>query len=509
MKKRSWIAMLVVAMSVAFAFADAKEIVVLHVNDTHGAILATADGVGGFSQMSTFINQVRSKHKNVLMLHAGDLNTGSALSNMFQGEADIKCFNQMGLDAAVFGNHEFDGTLAKLKKQMKLSKFAWISANIEEGETFLGKPYIVKEYDGVKVAVIGLTTLRTLTIASPEHTLMFTDEIEAAKDTIAELKEKVKPNIIIIAGHLGDVEETKNQNTSIKLAQNISGVDLIVDGHAHTYFEKPRTVNGIPIVSANEYGKYVGQAIFTVEEGKVTKFDWKPVAINTKDFAPDKKIEKILKPYVNKANKALKSVVMKTTAEFEFGNRLTRYQEMPLGDFVADAMMAYAKDAGIKVDGAFTNGGGIRANLPKGNVTRENILTVLPFENYVFLVTLRGEDVAKLFDFIGTVKQGAGAFAQVSKEIRYTITYDKKGNGKISNLTIGGKPLDKSKTYTFATNDYMAKGGDGYTVLTKSIDTFNTSILISTAVIDYASKLGNAVTPESDGRITVVGGTLP
>ena len=182
---------------------------------------------------------------------------------------------------------------------------------------------------------------------------------------------------------------------------------------------------------------------------------------------------------------------------------------MALGDLVTDAMVAYLKTTGVTVDGAITNGGGIRAPLPAGNVTRENILTVLPFENYVYVLTLKGEDVVKLFDFIGSIKQGAGAFTQVSKEIRYTITYDADGNGKISGVTIGGKPIDKNRTYRFATNDYMAKGGDGYTVLKASIDTYNTSMLISTVVMEYAQRLQGAVTPATDGRITLVGGKLP
>ena len=133
----------------------------------------------------------------------------------------------------------------------------------------------------------------------------------------------------------------------------------------------------------------------------------------------------------------------------------------------------------------------------------------MPFENYVYVLTLKGEDVVKLFDFIGSIKQGAGAFTQVSKAIRYTITYDADGNGKIGGVTIGGKPVDKNRTYRIATNDYMAKGGDGYTVLKTSIDTYNTSMLISTVVMEYAQRQQGSLTPATDGRITLVGGKLP
>ena len=134
---------------------------------------------------------------------------------------------------------------------------------------------------------------------------------------------------------------------------------------------------------------------------------------------------------------------------------------------------------------------------------------MLPFDNYVYVVTLKGEDVKALFDFIGSIKQGAGAFAQVSGAVRYTITYDDEGNGSISNVTINGEPIDETRTYRIAVNDYNAKGGDGYEALTRSIDTYNSSMLLSDVFIEYAKTFGEAVTPKTDGRITVINGKLP
>ena len=483
-----------------------RELAILHVNDSHGAVLANEKGEGGLSHMATFVKQAKKQNKNVLFVHAGDINTGSALSNMFNAEPDIVAFNNMGVDVAVLGNHEFDGTLAKLEQQLKISKFPWISANIKKGSKHFVSPYFIKDYDGFRVAVVGLTTLRTLVIASPDKSLTFVDELKAAKEMVALVRTKEKADIVIVAGHLGDVQEADDQNTSIALAENVPGVDLIIDGHSHSLFNEPKVVNGVPIVTANEYGKYVGNGVLQIVNGKKVGFTWKPVAITTKAFPVDASVEAELKPYIEKATAALKDVVLKTTDKFEFGNRLTRYKEMALGNFIADAMVSYVESTGVKVDGAITNGGGIRAELPKGDVTRENIMTVLPFENYVYVLTLKGSDVVKLFDFIGSVKQGAGAFAQVSKNIRYTITYDADGNAKISNVTIGGKAIDPKRTYRIATNDYMAGGGDGYVVFKNSVDTYNTSMLMSTVVIEYAATLKGAVTPATDGRITIVGG---
>ena len=484
------------------------ELVVLHTNDQHGQGLAKSDGKGGLASQATFVKQVRAANKNVLLLSAGDINIGTALSNMFNAEPDIVAYNEMGYDAVTFGNHEFDGTAEKLQQQMKISKFPWLSANIRKGDGYLGKPYIIKDYEGIRVAVIGLTTNRTLVISSPDKSLTFTDEIDAASDMVKQVREQEKADVVIVCGHLGDIEETDEQETSVKLARAVEGIDLIIDGHSHSYFAEPKVVNGVPIVTANEHGKVVGEGHLEVRDGALVGFSWKPVGIDTTAFPPDPDMVKTLQPYVGKAEAALKEVVLTTTAPFEFGAKLPRYQEMPSGDVLADGIAWYVRGIGVDVDFAFSNGGNIRTALPAGEVTREQILTMLPFENYIYVVTLKGSEVVELFDFIGSIRQGAGGWAQVSKDARYTITYDANGDGTVSGVTVAGEPIDPEKTYRIATNDYLAGGGDGYAVLQKSSDTFNTAKLLTDVFIDYVKTLGT-YTPATDGRITVVGGTLP
>jgi len=519
MKRRLSVLLMFVAIVAGLLFSSCAstaknsgkvyELVVLNTNDTHGADLATKDGTGGFALQAAFVKQVRAQNRNVLVLHAGDVNTGSALSNMFNAEPDIMSLNAIGYDAVALGNHEFDGPLAKLQNQIAISKFSWISANIMQGSGYFVKPYIIKDYDGFRVAVIGLTTKRTLTIASPDKSLTFTDEIKTAEQMVKLVRSKEHADIVIICGHLGDVPETVEQETSVKLAESVKGIDLIVDGHSHSYFAEPKIVNGIPIVTANVYGKYVGDGVMTIRNGKKTGFTWKPVEITSKTFTPDPEITTLLDPYVQKADASLKDIVLTTSAPFPFGQKLPRYQEMASGDVLCDGMTSYCRNQGISVDCAIANGGGIRSELPAGNVTRGDVLTMLPFDNVLFVMTLKGSDVVDLFNFIGSIKQGAGAWAQVSKEVKYTITYDAVGNGTISGLTINGKPVDPDKTYKIATNDYMAGGGDGYTAFKKSIDTFNSSMLLSSVFIDYVKSFKSGFTPDTDGRITVVGGKLP
>ena len=518
MKKIGTIAAILLAVLMIFGCASTMKpvdreagveykLTILHTNDHHGATLSK-DGNYGLAERATFIKSVRAANENVLLLDAGDINTGSALSNMYAAEPDILAYNAMGYEAITFGNHEFDGTLAKLQKQIELSNCPFLSANITDSKgNFLGEPYIIKDYPGFRVGVLGLTTLRTLTIASPDKDLVFADEIETATEYVKLLKEKMNCDIIIVLGHLGDVLEESTQNTSLKLAEAVDGIDIIVDGHAHTKMEKPLEVNGTYIVSANEWGKVVGKGTLTVVDGALVGFDWVAEEITTAKYPADAEIASIIAPFADGAEAALKEVVIKTTEEFVFGNKLSRKIELPLGNFVADAQVAYLEAHGVDVDFGFTNGGNIRASLPKGDVTRENILTVLPFENYVYVVTLKGSDVVELFNFIGTINQGAGGFAQVSKEVSYTITYDGNGmNGAISNVLINGKAIDENAIYKIAVNDYLAGGGDGYVALTKSLDTFNTSMLMSDVVIEYAQSFGEPISPKTEGRITIVGG---
>jgi 5'-nucleotidase/UDP-sugar diphosphatase len=309
---------------------------------------------------------------------------------------------------------------------------------------------------------------------------------------------------VIALTHIGDVKEAPDHITSPELASAVPGIDIIVDGHSHSFFEAPRREGNTYIVSANEWGKYVGQGKITVRGGKLAGFDWKPIAIG-----PDPEVAAMLSPYIEKANASLKEVVGEAADTFVFGNRLTRYQETAIGDMICDANAWYFREVyKQQIDFAFHNGGNIRAELSKGPLTREQILTVLPFENYLFIVSLKGEDIIELFNFIASIPQGAGAFPQFSREVCYTVDYT-GGTGKLSGLTIGGEPVDSERIYRFCTNDYLLGGGDGYTVLKKAENPFNTSLLLSYVVIEYIRSQNGIITPATDGRLTIIGGTTP
>ncbi len=482
------------------------ELVVLHTNDHHGTTVSK-NNEGGLAQRASYIKTIRESNTNVLLLDAGDINTGSALSNMFNAEPDILAYNLMKYDSVTMGNHEFDNDLAFIEAQMKQSDFPWLSANIQKSDgSYLGAPYITVDYEGFRVGIFGITTLRTATIASPDKSLKFLDELETARQMVQLLKEREKADVIIALTHIGLVQEEGSHITSIELAENVPGINLIIDGHSHTRLDEPVMAGGIPIVSANEWGRYIGGGVLRITDGSVTDFSWNSVFVDSSDidkFPPDPEVMNLLAPYVEKASLALSEVIGTAAETFEFGDRLSRKKEIALGNLVSDATAWYVRSKGVDVDFAFQNGGNIRTELPAGDITRERIMTILPFDNYIYVLTLNGADVLALFDFIAAIPQGAGGFPQVSKEIAYTVNYE---TGRIEELKINGQLVDVSKTYKIATNDYLAGGGDGYEVLKRASDTFNTSITLTNAVIEYIQQLPQPIVPVTGGRITIIGG---
>jgi len=481
------------------------ELILLHTNDFHGALLPNS-GRGGVAEMSAFVNSVRAANPQVLLVDAGDFNTGSPLSNMFNAEPAVIAYNMMGYDAVTFGNHEFDTNMGKLNEQMALAEFPFISSNIrtQNGSYLGGNRYIIKEYDGFTVGIFGITTLRTKAIASPDSSLVFINEIDAAREVVNILRNIENVNIVIGLTHMGDVKETDDHITSVDLAKAVDGIDIIVDGHSHSFFSEPRKAGNAWVVSANEWGKYIGYGRITVTNGRMSDFNWAPVPIG-----PDPQITTMLAPYIERASATLREVIGTASETFIFGNRLTRYQETALGNMITDANVWYLRNVSRQnVDFAFHNGGNMRAEIPAGPITQEVVLTVLPFENYLWVASMTGAQINELFNFIATIPQGNGGFPQFSSDVRYTI--DKtSGNGVVRNLTIGGAPVDPARVYRFCTNDYILGGGDGYTVMQNATNAFNVSLLLSYVVTEYIRDRGGIITPALDGRLNVVGGVTP
>lgn len=495
------LAVLILGVSACGRTGQVHEIVLLNTNDSHGSILPV-DSVGGMGERATFIGEVRKQNPYVLLVDAGDINAGQPMSNMADALPDIISYNYMKYDAVTAGNHEFDKPVDVLLKQIKEADFPFVISNVEMDGKLLGEEYLTKQVDGVKVGLFGLTTDYTANLSVGAKGLVFKDEVETARKMVKLLREK-KVDVIIGLVHLGFTETTPDFVTSRKLAAQVDGIDILVDGHSHSYIEEPEKVNDTWIITANQSGRYVGEGKLTVKDGKLIGFDWKPVLI--KGFAPDTTLKRLLEPFVEAANRDLKTVVGVATEEFilfKNGQNVARHGETALGDLVADALKWKASESlKLPADFGLTNSGGIREGLPAGEITKGDVLTTLPFSNVLEVVALKGSDIHRLFDFLATVTPGNGAFAQVSEEVQ--VEYDRK-NKKVVSLTIKGKPVVATATYYMATCDYVAAGKDGYDAgLAGITNRENTSQLISEVVIDYIKTKGK-ITPKTDGRIKIV-----
>ena len=497
-------------------------LVILHTNDTHGRPVKffkhPAPDVGGLPARATIVNGIKARSKNVLLLDAGDINTGRPESNLFKARPDIEGYNYIGYDAMALGNHEFDNEPDVLKQQMQLANFPFLSANItqKQGE-LLTRPYIIKEFEGFKVAIFGLTTRETEFLAHPENIkgLVFQDEVEAAKQLVPKLRKQA--DVVIALAHLGIYNSP--ELGSKRLATEVSGIDLIVDGHSHTKLDTPIVLTDPEsdhktlIVQAWKWGLILGRVDLFIQEKRVIDYNFEAIPVNLKrveekpdgatvyhyigeEIPEDPELVKLIEPYVAGANSVLSEVIGQ--AEETFFYRGVRKGENGLGNLVADSMLWYTKYLGV--DFALQNGGGIRADLPKGPITQGSLHEVLPFGNSVVVLTLDGATVQSLFDYIGSISRGRGAFPQVSAGVSITLDTLSRSCEKIM---INGEPFDPGRTYKIATNSYLAAGGDGYWMLMNAVHRYDSSMSLRDVVTQYIEHLGGTIKPSVSGRINI------
>ncbi|MBN2656648.1 MAG: 5'-nucleotidase C-terminal domain-containing protein [Spirochaetales bacterium] len=503
---------------------EEQHLVILNTNDHHGHPVAffdyPASDQGGIPARATFIEKVKMENPNVLVVDAGDINTGRPESNFFKAEADIIGYNMAGYDLLTMGNHEFDNDFATMQEQIALSEFPWLCANVvnEDGSYIENvQPYVIKEYPTFKVAVLGLMSKYTAETGNPEFIkgYAFRDEVEVAKELVPKLQKKA--DIVIAVVHMGIYDETKG---SMLLAKEVPGIAMIVDGHTHTKTEEPvwvtnaETGNDVAIVSSKHWGLYMGKTDLTFMNGEVTGIDFELAPINVRTRVKDadgnstyptvgEELEKnqeilaVLQTYVDKVDAVLSEVIGNATDVFPNDN--TRKMETAIGDIVTDSQKWFIENQGMECDFAFQNGGGIRATLGSGEIQKQTVYEVLPFDNSIALIELKGSDVTALFEKAAT-NIGAGAMAQVSKEVK--VVFDSASKTLVE-LAIDGMPVDPDKVYKIALNSYLAAGGDGYDVFKNQLSYYDTSLMQRDAFIDYVIHLGGTISPMTDGRITI------
>ncbi|MFN3282949.1 MAG: 5'-nucleotidase C-terminal domain-containing protein, partial [Pseudothermotoga sp.] len=286
------------------------------------------------------------------------------------------------------------------------------------------KAYIVKDFGNLRVAIFGLTTEETA-ILEPIHLngATFANAVETAKSLLPELK--AKADIVIALAHLGWEPESEGKTTSKQLAQLVDGIDIIIDGHSHTRFEKAQFVNNTIVAQAWEWGKYVGRLDLDIENGEIVSWSWKPIPVNLKVHkgkdAEGKDIyEFVDKPYEENfyvktvlayfkalGSEKLDTVIGETKILLDGERANVRSKSTNLANIICDSMIWK-----VNADLAFTNGGGIRASIKPGKITIRDVLTVLPFGNTLYVIKMTGEQIMKVLDYAATVKEGQGAFLQ-------------------------------------------------------------------------------------------------
>ena len=459
---RSLVLLLLLATGCASYQAE-KSLTLLHTNDHHGRFWANRDGEWGLPARATLIadlrKELKQKGSEVLLLDAGDVNTGVPQSDMLDAEPDFKGMARLKYDAMAVGNHEFDNSLEVIRQQEQWAGFPFLSANIYKDGKRLFRPYIIKELGSLKVAILGLTTKDTPYKSKMEGHVNteFRDPIEEAKLLVPKLREKA--NVVIAVTHMGhypDEQHGADAPGDVTLARQVPGIDVIIGGHTQKPLFQADVQNGAVIVQAHEWGKYVGRVDLKVKFGKVMLAHYELIPVNHKEqaskIAEDQEMKAMLAPFKLQGDKTLLVDVGQTAVRLEGDRNIVRSQETNLGNLIAEAYRAK-----FKADLGMTNSGGVRDSIAAGKITYENVLSVLPFGNDIVTAKLTGSELkAYLTRVLTELTPGSGSFPQFAG---LEADFDAQ-KGVFKKLVVANQPLDLKRTYTLALPSFVATGGD-------------------------------------------------
>ncbi|MCL6360301.1 bifunctional UDP-sugar hydrolase/5'-nucleotidase [Pectobacterium polaris] len=510
-------------MSMAWEKDKTYAITILHTNDHHGHFWHNDHGEYGLAAQKTLVDQIRqevaSKGGSVLLLSGGDINTGVPESDLQDAEPDFRGMNMVGYDAMALGNHEFDNPLSVLRQQEKWAKFPLLSANIYQKSTNqrLFKPYALFDKQGVKIAVIGLTTDDTAKLGNPEYftDIEFRNPSTEANQVVEQLRKSEKPDVIIAATHMGhydDGNHGSNAPGDVEMARSLPAgyLDMIVGGHSQDPVcmaqENKKQVDYVPgtpcapdrqngtwIVQAHEWGKYVGRADFTFRNGELKLEHYQLIPINLKkkvekdgktervfythEITQDADVMKMLTPFQEKGQAQLGIKIGSVKGKLEGDRNQVRFRQTNLAHLLLSAQLERAG-----ADFAIMSGGGVRDSIESGDITYKDVLKVQPFANTLVYVDMKGSDVEKYLAVAANKKVDSGAYAQF---LNVSLTADGQG---VQNVKIKGEPLQADKVYRMATLNFNAMGGDGYPRLDNLPSYVNTGFVDAEVLKQYIEK---------------------
>ena len=504
------------------------QLVILHTNDSHGRI--KEDGTSmGMSAVKYLANRYENAGASVLILDAGDTLHGLPIVTASRGESAVNVMNAVGYSAMAPGNHDFNYGYEHILELEEEMNFPVLAANVTyeaDGSLVFGD-HIVITCGEYTIGVFGMATPETVTKTNPNNVvgLDFNEDNLAgiAQAQCDELKE-LGCDIIICLAHLGDdVSSTPYRSTDV--LEQVTDIDLWIDGHSHSVLNddgEAHLVNGTLVASTGEYTKNIGVVTYDGAEFDAGLVHYADLCntyeqdgeIITEFYGYDPEITALVQNYYDEMMEFYSEVVGHTDVLLNGTREFVRTQETNLGDLAADAILAAAPNA----DFALTNGGGIRANIEIGDITRYDLFTVFPFGNMVATVELTGAQIVYILEAATHACPGIdGAFPQVSGitfEIHTYIEYEGEyanptnPGSRIQNVCINGEPIDLDATYVMATNDFLAAGGDTYAILAENFE--NSGILIGInledALINYIQNIDDncAGYAEAAGRIVIV-----
>jgi len=471
---------------------ESLSLTILHTNDHHGHTLTYMHNeklIGGLAERITLIKklqeQARSTSDMCLLLDAGDVSSGTLFSDFFVAEPDWKIYSKF-YDAITPGNHDFDFPFDTTFSLIQKFRVPMISSNIYERQSgqLIFPPYNVFQKGNWKIAVIGVSHPDTPLISTlgNDERLEFRSAVEAAALYVQELRET--HDLVIVLSHLGEDD---------KLAKAVKGIDLIVGGHSHSPFKKPKKKNKTLLVNAGYGGQFVGHMSLLLKRGKrgvkVSLIDYELLPV-TGDLPPDKEILSLLQPYKKTFGDRGQTVIGETGEIFSRSPLEDSMSSSMLANLVADSYR-YVTGA----DFAFVNEGGLRADLDKGPVTIDDLHRVLPFNNTLILFELTG---TQIFDIIRNMASTITSKDGILFPSNLYITLRKSGEPSI--FTGDGEALVPDKTYSVAVGSFIARGGDGHTSFPTFTQKSDSQIRTSDALRRYFEAKGT-VFPDKTARL--------
>lgn len=426
-----------------------QKLVILHTNDTHSHIDPLPDNnLGGVVRRKVLIDSIREANSNVLLVDAGDIVQGTLFFHLYKGEVEQSMLNELGYDIQILGNHEFDNGMDALHDMLSKAKPTLVSSNYDFNESTLEEmfhPYVVKRYGDKTVGIMALNLNPDGMIADGNYDgVKFLPWKEAAQKTVDRLRNNEKCDYVIAVTHIGYSGSDENPDLfgDVQLAEQTSGIDLIIGGHSHTLLDPAVKVanaegDSVMIVQTGKYGQYLGEVTMDLSTGELSE---KLIRVDSRlDSRRDSTLMAKLEPYRAGIDSLYNRNVGRVTSAKPLTGRSAAMQ-----NFAAD----FVKETGRKliggVQGAIANKGSLRTTWNPGNLTEGAILDMMPFRNKIVVLDISGSDLIEAFEVMKA-----------------------RGGDAVSGIT-DPSTIDPQKIYRIATVDYLANGGDYMTPLTRA-----------------------------------------